>query len=231
MKEQMPATNRIFMDDTKYRHLNINRQDALVMDSILRCFEGFSKLTDVLSGEKDVTMSSAIPLLRHIDMLCQIEDADADDDVSTSIKISIKGYLQDRLQNKDLMIYLRIAELLDPRYVELATSQDTVSWVTWLSLQDVRQELITIGIMTHGVNEWEKESSVSRDDSAASLDCIPTGGVLRSLICSKPREDLQILRMSHKKAGRRRSNWDASWMFTPSWAQFVIMWTSSSGGS
>ena len=76
IKEQMAAINHTLIDDVKYRHLCINSQDSVVVDSILSALEGFQVLTDILSGEQETSISSTVPLLRHIAKLCKIDDTE-----------------------------------------------------------------------------------------------------------------------------------------------------------
>ena len=118
IKHLMPATNQIFMDDRKYRDLTLNWQDAALIDVLLKCLEGFSVLTDSLSGEKAVTISSSIPMLRHIHQLCQT--GDDGELVVVHVKDSIKNYVKHRLTHGDLTMFLRVAEVLDPRHHQLS---------------------------------------------------------------------------------------------------------------
>lgn len=41
IKQQMPAINKMFLDDRKYRHLSINWQDANIIDSVITGLKGF----------------------------------------------------------------------------------------------------------------------------------------------------------------------------------------------
>lgn len=129
VKELMAATNQVLMDDRRYRDLSLNWQQASLIDAVLKCLDGFHTLTDLLSGEKDVTISSAIPMLRHIGRLVDTE-GDVDESVKEVLTV-IKTYLQEKLQDPELLLFLRVAETLDPRYQELS-SDDTVSF--WLDL-------------------------------------------------------------------------------------------------
>ena len=77
VKDLLPASNQVFLTDAKYRDLSVNWEEADTMDSVLRALDGFQYLTDVLSADKEVTVSSYIPLLRHI---YQLTTSDDDDD-------------------------------------------------------------------------------------------------------------------------------------------------------
>ena len=101
IKEQMPATNHIFVDEKKHRDLTIPWQESEHIDQILKALYGFNKLTDLLSEEKEVTISSVIPLLRHIYELCEIGE-DEYGTLTADIKSSIKKYIALKL---DLFVY------------------------------------------------------------------------------------------------------------------------------
>lgn len=71
-----------------------------------------------MSGEKEVTISSVIPTLRHINTLCG-GDTEADE-LGKKIKGDITNYFRTRLEpDEELLIFLCIAEMLDPRYLDL----------------------------------------------------------------------------------------------------------------
>ena len=78
IKEQIPAINSVFLEDRKYRHLSIGWENADTIDAILHGLDGFEVLTDLLSGENQVTISSALPTLRHVDDLCSPNDQDGE---------------------------------------------------------------------------------------------------------------------------------------------------------
>lgn len=80
-QEQLPALTQVFMDDKKHQHLTPTWQDSMVIDTVVTTLQGVHVLTDLLSGEEEVTVSSFMPLLRHIHRLC-FPDNDAADDVN-----------------------------------------------------------------------------------------------------------------------------------------------------
>ena len=100
-------------------------------DSVLRALTGFQKLTDVLSADKEFTLSSYIPPLRHIDQI--ISSDDDDDDTFKEIKQVIWDCFQKTLythmkkNDKDLLLFPRIAKLLDRRYWRVAVAEEDVA--------------------------------------------------------------------------------------------------------
>ena len=117
IEEQNIAIYTVFNDDKKYRHLAIGGKEAGVVESVLRGLEGFESLTDLLSGENQVTISSALSTFRHIHDLCSTTEED--DELSRKIKAAISDYLVTRLMDKsDTLLFMRVAEMLDPRYLD-----------------------------------------------------------------------------------------------------------------
>ncbi|KAI2658595.1 E3 SUMO-protein ligase ZBED1 [Labeo rohita] len=60
---QIPAIRRVLIDDRKHGHLNPTWQDVSVLESINAALKPVADFTDVLSGEKYVTVSSVKPVL------------------------------------------------------------------------------------------------------------------------------------------------------------------------
>ncbi len=61
--EQLPAIRRVLVEDRKHGHLNPTWQDVSVLESINAAMKPVADFTDVLSGEKYVTVSSVKPVL------------------------------------------------------------------------------------------------------------------------------------------------------------------------
>lgn len=65
--EQLPAIRRVLVEDKKHSHLNPSWQDVAVLESINAAMKPLADFTDILSGEKYVTVSSWIkPVLELI---------------------------------------------------------------------------------------------------------------------------------------------------------------------
>ena len=62
--------------DRKTAHLVPPWQDLEVLESINKALAPLADFTDILSGEKYVTFSALVPLLKHVtdDILCEDED-------------------------------------------------------------------------------------------------------------------------------------------------------------
>lgn len=166
LKNLMPSTNHIFVDDRKHAHYTIGWQELRTIDSTLHGLDGFYMLTDILSGEKEVTISSALPLLRHIHKLCQTDEKD--DDISTGIKAAILDYISRKIDPTDtgLLMFLRVAGVMDPRYLAVSTSSDqsTMDWINYPSIDNVKD---------HIMQTAPNIVAVHSDDSALSTKTSP----------------------------------------------------------
>lgn len=166
IRDQLTALNRIFLGDRKYQDLHIDISETKVLDQILSGLSGFEMLTDLLSGEKEVTVSSAIPLLRHIYKLCSVQDED--EVISIGIKATILSYVASKLKEDEetekekearlkkgqleppkILLFLRVAEVIDPRYLSVSTCGQTAAmkeWLSWPDLDEVKKEIIALGV-------------------------------------------------------------------------------------
>ncbi|XDV26376.1 hypothetical protein PO909_030116 [Leuciscus waleckii] len=125
--EQIPAIRRVLIDDRKHGHLNPTWQDVSVLESINAALKPVADFTDVLSGEKYVTVSSVKPVL---DLLKdELLSPDSNDTTLTSnIKKKMCAVLDEKYSPAPLQELLRKATLLDPRYrahFEAAIIDDT----------------------------------------------------------------------------------------------------------
>ena len=93
--EQEKALRQVLSIDRKTAHLVPTWQNLEVLESINKALTPLADYTDILSGEKYVTFSALIPLLKHItdDVLCDDEE---DTTLTTDIKQQIITYLQDK---------------------------------------------------------------------------------------------------------------------------------------
>ena len=89
--EQEKALRQVSFVDRKTAHLVPTWQDLEVLESINRALAPLADFT-LLSGEKYVTFSALLPLLKHIidDILCEDEE---DTTLTPDIKKQIITYL------------------------------------------------------------------------------------------------------------------------------------------
>lgn len=113
--EQTPAIRRVFADDKSRRPLpNLTWQDISVLESVNNGLKPVAELTDVLSGETYVTVSSVTPVLQHTRRV--LTETDDDTQLGKKIKTGILEELDGKYDNHATQKLLRISTLLDPRY-------------------------------------------------------------------------------------------------------------------
>ena len=115
MIEQMEAVRIVLASDRQTSHLIPLWQDCDVLDSISTALKSLKEMTDALSGEKCVTVSAVLPLLKHITSKILVEKDD-DTNLTKEIKQRIKADLELRYADQDLIHLLEIASFLDPRF-------------------------------------------------------------------------------------------------------------------
>lgn len=59
----------MFSADRRYQKLNPTWRDTTLMETLIETLRPFSVLTDAMSAEKTITISSLYPLLNHIKRL------------------------------------------------------------------------------------------------------------------------------------------------------------------
>lgn len=77
-----------------HRHLVLTWQDLEVIDTIVGVLSPFNILTDILSADETVTVSSVLPLITHIQELCK--DSEEDSDLGRDMKGKIIAYISER---------------------------------------------------------------------------------------------------------------------------------------
>lgn len=76
----------------------------------------YVNLTDGLSGDKHVTISSVLPLLYHIKQLDQEGDENAHSRLDKFIDTAVASYMLKRYEDESMKSFLIRATLLDPSY-------------------------------------------------------------------------------------------------------------------
>ena len=86
---------RVVLSCRQYQHLLPSAAQFTILELIQKALEPFSFMTDLLSGNKDTTISSVIPLVEQIKKLCQPKpDATLNRNL---IREKIKGYILPRV--------------------------------------------------------------------------------------------------------------------------------------
>ena len=115
LMEQMEALRVVLASDRKSSHLIPSWQDCDVLDSITGALKPLKEMTDVLAGEKGVTVSAVKPIVQHIttDILAEKPE---DSTLTKEMKERMKVNLELRYSDQDIDQVLSIASFLDPRF-------------------------------------------------------------------------------------------------------------------
>jgi hypothetical protein len=156
-------------------------------------------LTDLLSAEKEVTASSIVPLLEHINELCKVsgdcesghEDRESDHDTGEAldlerrIKSAIWKYIKDRcgevsVDSEQTRLFLRVAEFLDPRYIQKALTREFTD-IDWHTSGDVQAQIVTMAVE---VDDSLKGSGHKTDSKQEQVQLVKKSFSLASLLAS-----------------------------------------------
>ncbi len=122
--EQEEAVRAVLSSDRKTSHLIPSWQDVEVLESIHVALSPLADLTDFLSGENHITISSIIPVLHNLKTKILVENED-DTNLTKDIKKKILDDLQPRYTDAGIQQLLNIATFLDPRFkTEYADDED-----------------------------------------------------------------------------------------------------------
>ena len=132
--EQEEAIRRVLSMDRKSASLNLTWQDKDVLQSMNQVLSKLSDLTDILSGEKYVTVSSVLPMVELLNntLLKQCED---DTDLVASMKKAVKDDINPRYIGSGTVTLLKLSSLLDPRFKS--------KYIEESSLEEIKDKVIS----------------------------------------------------------------------------------------
>ncbi len=113
--EQLPAISQVFSNDRKVRQLVLTWQDIEVLEAINNTLSPLAELSDALSGELYVSISSVKPVL-HLFKTSVLAVQDDDTDFTKSVKSNILKYLQEKYGDPRTQDLFDMATALDPRF-------------------------------------------------------------------------------------------------------------------
>ena len=136
MLEQESAVRVVLSADRKVSHLVPSWQDMEVLQSINGALSPLSSLTDILSGETYVTVSSVIPMLQLIEASI-LKEKGSDTQLTKDIKMRVITDLQSRYSaSNDVFRILQCATFLDPRFKSKPLSDPEVEDIKeWIILE------------------------------------------------------------------------------------------------
>ena len=120
--EQKEAIREILGSDRKTAHFVLSWQDNDVLDSVVAVLAPLRKFTDLLAGEKRVTASAIIPLLKHLttEVLAVKE---TENTLTKEIKMRVKSDITSRYDITTTNL-LEVCTFLDPRFKLTDMSSD-----------------------------------------------------------------------------------------------------------
>ena len=104
--------------DLKRVDLMLQDSDVKIMENLVEILKPFFKITETISGENYITVSSIKPLLYHL-LNTDLNARDDDLGAIKQLKETVKGNLQLRYQDSEASKSLDMACFLDPRFKEL----------------------------------------------------------------------------------------------------------------
>ena len=120
--------------DRRVSHLVPSLWDMEVLQSINGALSPLSSLTDILSGETYVTVSSVIPILQLIEASI-LKEKESDTQLTKDIKMRVITDLQSRYSaSNDVFWILQFATFLDPRFKSKPFSDSEV--------EDIKERII-----------------------------------------------------------------------------------------
>ena len=111
--EQEKAIRHILSIDRKTVHLITTWQDIRVLESINKALAPLAHLTDIISGEDYVTVSTIKPFLHHISTKALTIEND-NTELTRDIKERIKPCLTEKYSDNEVNMLLDMATKLNP---------------------------------------------------------------------------------------------------------------------
>ncbi|KAI4830840.1 hypothetical protein KUCAC02_002446 [Chaenocephalus aceratus] len=108
------AVSAVLAEDRKKWHLMPRDTDMTTLEIVRDVLAPLSDFTDALSGEKETTISSVLPLMWKI-RACT-EDEEGDRPLALEMKHRLREYFEKRYNEHDLKMMLNISTFLDPRF-------------------------------------------------------------------------------------------------------------------
>ena len=169
--EQKEAIRLVLSADRSTSHIVPTWQDLDVLQAIDSAISPLSTLTDILSGEKYVTISAILPML-HILKTDLLKEKDTDTPLTKDIKKRIveditNRYTESKLA-EDVIVMLRIASFLDPRFKAKYLEQLGES-----ELYNVKQRIVDECVSICNEGQQQGDTSHSHTTPMATSDLSP----------------------------------------------------------
>ena len=123
--QQRKAIDVVLVGDPKASHLVFHWQDADMLESISAALAPLRDITDLLFGEKRVSVSLIKPMLQHVyKQLSSTEEYTA---LTSEVKAKIKADLEQQYEaQSEVDEFLDFCSFLDPRFKQKYSSDQVV---------------------------------------------------------------------------------------------------------
>ena len=140
---QEKAVHQVLSYNRKTAHLIATWQDIEVLESINKALAPLADLTDTISGEDYVIVSTVKLLLHHFSTKALAVEND-DTELTRDMKERIKSCLAEKYWDNEVNMLLDIATVLDPRF--------KVGYISASDLADVKRRIIGEALNEDEVN-------------------------------------------------------------------------------
>lgn len=113
--EQEAAIRQVLSGDRKSSHLIPSWQDVDVLESVSKALSPLKEFTDILSGERHVTVSAVKPMLKVLKDSV-LAPGSSDTQLTKDIKRRVITYLYEKFSKQETDELLTLATFLDPRF-------------------------------------------------------------------------------------------------------------------
>ncbi len=146
--EQEKAIRVVLSADRKASHLIFTWQDLDVLTAIQDALAPLAQFTDVMSGEKYVTISAVLPIL-HLLKSSVLKDNPTDKSLTNELRSDILNDLSIKNQDPDVVRLLEISSFLDPRFKEKYISDDNEICI----MDTIISEAVSLMMSLHCANQ------------------------------------------------------------------------------
>lgn len=169
--EQEQAIREVLSGNRRWSAYLPTWQDFDVIRDVCKVLKPLANVTDALSGEKYVTISAVLPLLKL--MKGALEEDEEDSQVSKNLKRFIQEYLEEVHKSQPRKLLFK-ATLLDPRFKDHVPMDELRQAKQELS---VEAEIIANNITAPNEDESEEQSSQATTTAKKNV-------TLAELLCS-----------------------------------------------
>ena len=113
--EQEEAVRQVISKDRKVSHLVISWKSVDALREVNAALSPLRDLTNVLSGDKYISVSMIIPMLSIVQDLCDEAKAEGSSRLTIQVLDATRAYMENRYDG-DTRSLLHLCTILDPRY-------------------------------------------------------------------------------------------------------------------